>query len=395
MKLYVFNPDSDMALAHNDENYMAPASIRKMAHDLAILPVWYAQPGSGVLAPSAYNDNYLKELQRMFSLPVCLVTEPELVENVEMQVLPWGWSLSIRKRLLKGGVPERKLPTIERLAEYRKLSSREMAYEVLNTFDCEETEGCCGQSYYLPFLSSCKDFVERKEACVLKAPWSGSGKGLNWCQGLFTKSIKGWCEHIIKEQNGVFGEVLYNKIEDFAMEFYSAGRGEVLFTGYSLFTTNQSGAYNGNILLPSESIEKRIEKYVPLYILIRIRERLSQMLTEIYSFSYVGYLGVDMMVCLLPDNRYAIHPCVEVNMRMNMGVVSCLFYKNFMASESTGRFLIEYYPTNKELMEKHRSDTESYPLMVKEGRLVSGYLPLVPVTPQSSYRAYVRADLFE
>ena len=35
MKLYVFNPDTDMALANNEENYMAPASACRMAQDLA------------------------------------------------------------------------------------------------------------------------------------------------------------------------------------------------------------------------------------------------------------------------------------------------------------------------------------------------------------------------
>ena len=39
MKLYVFNPDTDMALANNEENYMAPASACRMAQDLALLPV--------------------------------------------------------------------------------------------------------------------------------------------------------------------------------------------------------------------------------------------------------------------------------------------------------------------------------------------------------------------
>ena len=42
MKLYVFNPDADMALGNNEENYMAPATIRRMAEDLALLPIWYA-----------------------------------------------------------------------------------------------------------------------------------------------------------------------------------------------------------------------------------------------------------------------------------------------------------------------------------------------------------------
>ena len=75
MKLYVFNPDADMALGNNEENYMAPATIRRMAEDLALLPVWYARPGSGILAPSAYNADYLKRMQQLFRLDVHLVTE--------------------------------------------------------------------------------------------------------------------------------------------------------------------------------------------------------------------------------------------------------------------------------------------------------------------------------
>ena len=53
MKLYLFNPDSDLALANNETNYIAPVSARRMAQDLALLPVWYADPYNAVLAPSA------------------------------------------------------------------------------------------------------------------------------------------------------------------------------------------------------------------------------------------------------------------------------------------------------------------------------------------------------
>ena len=53
MKLYLFNPDSDLALANNESNYIAPASARRMAQDMALLPIWYAAPDSAVLAPSA------------------------------------------------------------------------------------------------------------------------------------------------------------------------------------------------------------------------------------------------------------------------------------------------------------------------------------------------------
>ena len=124
MKLYVFNPDADMALGNNEENYMAPATIRRMAEDLALLPIWYARPGSGVLAPSAYNADYLKQMQQLFRLDVQLVTEPELPDYADMQVMPWGWNPAIRKRMLKGGVVESLLPSAADLSRYRRLASR-------------------------------------------------------------------------------------------------------------------------------------------------------------------------------------------------------------------------------------------------------------------------------
>ena len=90
------------------KNYMAPATIRRMAEDLALLPIWYAQPGSGVLASSAYNADYLKQMQQLFRLDVHLVTEPELPDYADVRVMPWGWNPAIRKRMLKGGVLEKK-----------------------------------------------------------------------------------------------------------------------------------------------------------------------------------------------------------------------------------------------------------------------------------------------
>ena len=83
MELYLFNPDSDLALANNEANYIAPASARRMAQDMALLPIWYAAPGSAVLAPSAYNADFLKRMRELFGLQVQLVTEPELPDYAE------------------------------------------------------------------------------------------------------------------------------------------------------------------------------------------------------------------------------------------------------------------------------------------------------------------------
>ena len=102
MELYLFNPDSDLALANNEADCIAPASARRMAQDMALLPIWYAAPGSAVLAPSAYNADFLKRMRELFGLQVQLVTEPELPDYAEARIVPWGWNPAIRRFFLKG-----------------------------------------------------------------------------------------------------------------------------------------------------------------------------------------------------------------------------------------------------------------------------------------------------
>ena len=180
-------------------------------------------------------------------------------------------------------------------------------------------------------------------------------------------------------------------MKDFALEFYSDGQGEVRFAGYSVFSTNEHGAYTGNLLASDGQIEESIACCLSLEKLTGIREALRAELASIYGNTYTGYLGVDMMVCWSDkENGYRVHPCVEINMRMNMGVVARLFYDRFVALGSKGCFAVEYVPDNETLRARHEQDVHDYPLTVEQGRLASGYLPLVPVTGKSCYRAYVR-----
>ena len=396
MKLYVFNPDADMALGNNEENYMAPASIRRMAEDLALLPVWYAQPGSGVLAPSAYNADYLKRMQQLLPLPVRLVTEPELPDYAEAQVMPWGWNPAIRKRMLKGGIAAYKLPTLENLQEYRGLASRIHTLALFMLFNYDKLDFVCGYCRLIEgdgkvFPAEAVD--DLRDGYLFKALWSGSGKGLCWCRGKLSKSVSDWCCHTMKEYGAVMVEPIYNKVEDFAMEFYSDGRGKVLFVGYSRFTTNEHGAYCGNILTSDGKVEEWIQQYVPLESFIRIRERLLNGLEKIYGNSYTGYLGVDMMVCRQESGYpYAIHPHVEVNLRMNMGVVAHRISNDYLSAGCSGYFSIDSYPSNEALQAQHAQDVHDYPLVVQDGKVKAGYLPLVPVTSKSRYRAYIKVS---
>ncbi len=388
--LYIFNPEHDLALASGEANYMAPASARRMASELALLPMWYAEEGSAVLAPSAYNLDYVKKIQELLGLSVDLITEPELAIEPDLDIRPWGWDVALRKRLSVLGVDEVLLPSMGQLNDLREYSHRSKAVALLP--ELQLNEYFCGESYYLKTPEEWKRFVEGRKECLLKAPLSGSGKGLNWCKGIFTSFISGWCTRVAASQGGVIAEPIYNKVEDFAMEFYSDGAGELTFVGYSLFHTGKSGMYEGNCLLSNEAIRKKLAQYIPLEALMDLENCLKYRLSALVGTVYKGYLGVDMMICRFPENEkpvFRIHPCVEINLRMNMGVIARFLHDRYVRPGSTGRFVIDYHPSEGEALQEHERMSATYPLESREGRVYSGYLPLVPVHKRSCYRAWI------
>lgn len=388
--LYLFNPEHDLALASGEANYMAPASARRMASELALLPMWYAEEGSAVLAPSAYNLDYVKKIQELLGLSVDLITDPELAIEQDLDIRPWGWDVALRKRLSVLGVDEVLLPSMGQLNDLREYSHRSKAVALLP--ELQLNEYFCGESYYLKTPEEWKRFVEGRKECLLKAPLSGSGKGLNWCKGIFTPFISGWCTRVAASQGGVIAEPIYNKVEDFAMEFYSDGAGEVTFAGYSLFHTGKSGMYEGNCLLSNEAIRKQLAQYIPLEALMDLENCLKYRLSALVGTVYKGYLGVDMMVCRFPEDEkpvFRIHPCVEINLRMNMGVIARFLHDRYVRPGSTGRFVIDYHPSEGEALQEHERMSATYPLESREGRVYSGYLPLVPVHRRSCYRAWI------
>ncbi|WP_336534420.1 hypothetical protein [Bacteroides acidifaciens] len=388
--LYIFNPEHDLALASGEANYMAPASARRMASELALLPMWYAEEGSAVLAPSAYNLDYVKKIQELLGLSVDLITEPELAIEPDLDIRPWGWDVALRKRLSVLGVDEVLLPSMGQLNDLREYSHRSKAVALLP--ELQLNEYFCGESYYLKTPEEWKRFVEGRKECLLKAPLSGSGKGLNWCKGIFTPFISGWCTRVAASQGGVIAEPIYNKVEDFAMEFYSDGAGELTFVGYSLFHTGKSGMYEGNCLLSNEAIRKKLAQYIPLEALMDLENCLKYRLSALVGTVYKGYLGVDMMICRFPENEkpvFRIHPCVEINLRMNMGVIARFLHDRYVRPGSTGRFVIDYHPSEGEALQEHERMSATYPLESREGRVYSGYLPLVPVHKRSCYRAWI------
>jgi hypothetical protein len=98
--------------------------------------------------------------------------------------------------------------------------------------------------------------------------------------------------------------------------------------------------------------------------------------------------GVDMMICNTLSG-FKIQPCVEINMRMNMGVVSRLFHNQFMNEDGEGEYIVDYFKKPESACKFHERLQQESPLKIKNGKIVSGYLSLTPVTADTHYVAYV------
>jgi len=250
-----------------------------------------------------------------------------------------------------------------------------------------QMEGTMGESFIVDSLEDVKKFLAKREGVLLKSPWSGSGKGIRMVSGSLDDSAGGWVKRVISSQGGIVVEPHYDKVVDFAMEFFSDGE-EVRFVGYSLFETDKRGIYKGNVLASNEEIEARLSSYVPVHILHAVKEKCMDKSGEILLGLYTGFWGVDMMICRKGDG-YAVHPCVEVNLRMNMGVVSRLLYDRFLCQGSRGNYMMEYYPRQGEALSFHREMTEKYPLDIESGRIRGGYMSLTPVFQDTSYQIFI------
>ena len=384
MKLHIFNPENDLALADGGANYCAPPAAMQIARDLGSLPLWFAPGNDAVLLPDDFHNEYYQDLSLVFNL--ARPFSHSMKDDIDVFV-PWGWSPQIKRRIMAMGFKESLLPAENEIEDYRSLSNRRTAITVLGML-----KECGIDTAEIPlYLTSENDvaaYVNASPRTVIKAPWSGSGKGVMWGLGRVEVPLENFYRGVIRRQGGVVCEQFLDSELEFAMEFI-ATEGCVSFAGYSLFESVK-GSYSGNVLAPDCEIEEIVSRYIQLEHLVDVRENLCRVLTSVLSASsYTGYLGVDMMVYRDADGCLRLNPCMEINLRMNMGVASRIIYDRHVQCGKRGRFFVTFYKEKGEAFSEHVLNKERYPLKVDGGRIVSGYLNLSPVTSGNRYSAYI------
>ena len=281
MKLAIFNPEHDLCLAKGRVHYIPPRSAVDFAR--------HSAPLMSLLYPDAHCTS-------IHDLPT-LKTQ---ISNLN-SIIPWGWNLVLKQDLLDRGIPADLLPSDEAITTIRRLQHRASLLPLQP--DCQAITSIADLESILNSQLSILNSM------VLKAPWSGAGRGLRWVTGSLTPHDIAWADKIIRDQECIIAQPRYTIVNDFALLYRIKGH-NLHFIGYSLFQT-KAGVYRVNILLSDHNIQLRTG------ITQKQRETLEGWLQQTLVGQYEGPLGVDLFRTA-DDN---IHVS-ELNLRHTMGHIA-------------------------------------------------------------------------
>ncbi len=396
-KIRCFNPGHEISVLLGAENYTPSSNVQKMVRDLSCLPVWYSLSSDLVLVNELVSPDFISSLPNELGPFARLVTENELKDSdtssLMLEADPWGispHSLHLFEALKHRCNLNVSIPVWKE--EYLRLTGRQSAAECLELVR-RQLPGMHIPS--APVLCQSIEEVEKRllqqeSPFVVKMPYSSSGRGLLWLSGgSLTDKDRRWIEGAIKKQGMVTIEYALDKVQDIAAEFYSDGQGNVTYEGLSVFGTTQRGAYEGNILGSQDYLMGVIGSWKGEKVYQQMLHALTNALTVLYGNVYRGHLGVDMLVYKDMDGGYAIHPCLEINMRYTMGMFSLHLCRSYIDSQSIGEFKITYESVDGEAYDCHCRMKETYPVTLRDGKIQKGYLSLCPVTKDTKFRAYI------
>lgn len=284
-------------------------------------------------------------------------------EEPPVEIVPWGWDRCLRERLLKEGVPAERLPDDAQLDFIREHSRRELAVELLERLQSNtgedyasklgnrvqsssEISGSIVSHAYRIVAHTMEEieiFLQEKGRVVLKAPLSGSGKGVRFATGELMETDRGWCRRTLQRQGAVIVEQRMELVKEFAMLFECGET--VTFRGYSLFYAT-NGAYKGNLLASNGYIEKVLGELIPVEELGQVQKQIMEFLQEKLQGRYRGFVGVDQFVAEaegvkgngenLSGRKFCWNPAMEINLRMTMGLVARNIYDYHAAEYGLG-----------------------------------------------------------
>lgn len=325
--IFYFNPETDYALASNLPAYTAPPKVVEVRHKFAVCQIPCACPGDIILLDSPelvehYSSAGEDSAITLISISDCGELVDKLIANPESyRIQPWGWNPAVKRLFSKSGFPQSLLPSDDTIANIRRLSHRRTTISfnrILNEYLINDG---FNPSHTAPLplefsdTDNAVEYLSQNPDSFIKAPWSSSGRGVIYSGKMAPSKVKEWVSGIIRRQGSIMIEKASKKLIDFATEWYIEN-GEAEFLGLSLFRASEEGKYGKNMNLSQKEIWNAIQSVAPDFDMKFVN--LQKKALENTVSDYNGFAGIDM----LADKYGNIRGCIEINLRMTMGIIS-------------------------------------------------------------------------
>lgn len=391
-KIFHFNPTCEIAIANQSPYYNAPELLANFEEELATLMVFFANSGDHVLKEMGVDENFRKTLDLLGLSEVKLTSKKnslELLHNEAVELAPWGWSpAEVNYLSAYNQIKEQKVYTKKTINS--DLFERKHAIRFLTQITEEYPNSLFPDKHQQPQIlrsvEEVESFLLQKQQIVLKSPLSSSGRGLQVIRKnqLNTSNIQ-WINTNLKQQKYLVGEPLFDKLADLSFQFEIKSETEVFFHGISQFRTNKNGQYLGHYLNPSPDT---LSEYVSAGLLTELTKQLLNGLRDnLFSKHYRGFLGIDALI-FLDEKQVKIHPCLEINPRCNMGILSKRIEQR-IHPESCGQFEI-YYNPQQNFLDFTKLETKKNPPETEDQLLRKGFVALTAPSKNSKFGAYIR-----
>lgn len=381
-KFHIFNPEHDSALALESGIYTPKPQIQQFAKDLSTLPLWYFDEEDKVILPEISDQEWLNSVGNIIPNIKDKIASTEEYKHFQApkRLMPWGIDNTVCKLTNTTQIDGENADDV--IKRTKTLSSREQTQDALTRL--KENGLFDGfVSRKVDSIETLRKINEEFGRIVVKAPWSSSGRGVLFIDNLDDKEARR-IGKIIESQGFVMAESFFEKEIDFAIEFEDID-GQWQFAGYSLFSTDEHGAYKQNILASDEFLKREICRHADA-------DRLDK-IVEFYCQYFQGksselrgnkIIGVDMMA-----GNGRIHPCVEINVRHTMGIVARRLYDKYIEPGKTGYYAIIRLNNTDELTKWNAEQTQAFPSTISNGKIFQGFVSLTPIEEKTVFQAYV------
>lgn len=317
-RLWIFNPETEFALASGSVHYTPPRNIIAVRKRMALFPAMFANPGDAILVMDGDKDEQMRLAPEYYAEAVTkgidILTPESKVDWNAYIASPWGWNPMIRKWLIDRCIGLNGILTDVEVDGIRRIAHRRTSIQFLATLPEKIRSGIQIPVEIFDVEQAIKHYHIHKNLFI-KTPWSSSGRGVMRTDDLLPIHVEPWIRGAIRSQGSVIMEPIYDKALDFATE-WEVTDGNANYLGVSVFEASDRGKYHRNFTGTQCELLSGIYS-LSSYFNPELIESQAMVIEKIIAPDYSGPLGIDMMV--LKDGT--IHPCVEINLRHTMGSV--------------------------------------------------------------------------